>query len=163
MNLAHYALELPWEPADCVEALWDELVLEIRDPASAALQHVFEWATAHQEEFWQPGRSDTKQPLLGWVGHWARTASSQQEHVANYAEVPGWQWIGFIPARLHEILERGEFEPKSTIRVWKDRGWLESTTEADGTVRSRMRARIGRDLTWLVAIRVEAVQSVEND
>lgn len=134
--LAHEALDLPWEYEDPIEPLWDELVQEAgeADRAAAALRHVMDWAYAHQDEFF--GRSPMdREPTRGWAGRWDSEQDNDAEFPKHNPPDKKWEWIGFIPARLTEILREGHFESESIIRAWQDQQWLKVTPEATGICR----------------------------
>lgn len=131
--LACAALELPWGFRDTASGLWETLAGEASeaDRAAAALEYVMSWAVGHQEQFY--GRSGEDMPNGGWVGRWDNES---------------WKWIGFLPDRLTAILDAKQFDTESTIRLWRDRGWL--MLDDDG--RRNHRARIGSVSSRMVAI-----------
>jgi hypothetical protein len=75
-----------------------------------------DWANAHEKEFY--GRGEWKAPFNGWSGKWEDSRGNGTGKINQSS-------LAFFPHRLREILEEGKFEPKSIIRTWKDRGWLE--------------------------------------
>jgi hypothetical protein len=154
--IVHQALDLPWAYEDSIDPLWDELVGEVDDPASAALRHVMEWASAHQGEFWCPRRreQDQRYPHQGWAGRWEPVENS---FGLVDDDSPDYEWVGFIPARLKEVLRQGGFEPESTIRTWGDRGWLRCGEAG----RNQLRTRLAGKPTRMVAITAEAAQGLE--
>jgi hypothetical protein len=151
--LAHEALDLPWEHEDPVEPLWHELVREATDRASAALRHVMDWAIAHEGEFF--GRRDPKlgSPTQGWAGRWDRVPSDDKHR--------NWSWIAFSPLRLNAVLQDDGFEPNSTIRSWRDRGWLRTEKDQDGTSRTHCRMRMGEENSRLIVVTGEGVKAAE--
>ncbi len=75
------------------------------------------WATKYQDSFW--GRHDPdRKGYGGWYGAW--------ENIEN------WKSIAFLPDELNEFLRKRNFEPKSIIRAWKDRGWLDAENKQKG-------------------------------
>ena len=157
MRFSHLAINLPWEPEDCVELLWDDLIGQIGDRVKAALRHAVDWATAHPDQFFA-NESKLEQPHGGWAGRWDRLRSVNDDNDSAAA----WDWMGFIPQQLEKILREGGFEPQSSIRSWKDRGWLQCTTESSGAIRTTYRTRIGSESCRVVAITSAAVQEAED-
>jgi hypothetical protein len=158
--LAHQALDLPWEYEDPIEPLWDELIQEAveADRAAAALRHVMDWATAHQRQFFKRAPKG-EEPPSGWAGRW----DEKLPPVPGDSDTPsGWQWIGFVPAKLDSILREGGFEFESTVRAWADREWILMTEESDGTIRRRHKVRIGDEkrAIGVVAIKRSACDEV---
>jgi hypothetical protein len=152
--LAHEAIDLPWEYDDPITPLWGELTREATDQAAAALQHVMGWANAHEAEFFGRRNDKLPPPTQGWAGRWDIFRASDDDI--------RWQWIGLFSHRLDEILHDGGFEPESTKRIWRDRGWLKVTKDRDGTIRTRCKVRIGEETPWLVLITKAAVKAAEN-
>ena len=74
-----------------------------------------------------------------------------------------WAWIGFFRPRLCEILREGGFEAESTIRSWKDEGWLATDSSHDGQSRCTKKARVGKDKSsaHLIAISQAAYKTVD--
>jgi hypothetical protein len=155
--LAHRALDLPWPYEDPVAPLWNDLVKEAKDRAAAALQYVMACAQAHEGEFL--GRRDPKAPppTLGWAGRWHIGVRPNEESEA----VREWSEIAFYPQWLETTLKGGEFEPRSTIRTWKDRGWLRLGSERDGTKRTCARVRMGDNTERMVVVTRKAVDAAD--
>ena len=141
--LACAALELPWGFRDTANGLWESLAGEASeaDRSIAALDYVMSWAVGHQDHFY--GRSGEDMPNGGWVGRW---------------DAEAWTWIGFLPDRLSAVLDAGQFDTESTIRLWRDRGWL--LLMPDGR---RYQARVGGVSCRLVAIRRDAISGGHDD
>jgi putative DNA primase/helicase len=165
-KLAHEASIFPWEYANPIESLWEELVTEAKeaDRAAAALELAMSWARSHQKDFCN-GSNTTEQPTHGWAGRWdfLDIPKSEQATVLRQLEQEeresNWICIGFYPERLREILVGGEFDYTSTIRTWKDRGWLK-TNAADN--KNTCRTRIGNTAPRLITIKRSAVIGIEN-
>lgn len=148
-GVAHECIDFPWLSYEPIYPLWGQLTREATDQATVALGHVMGWATSHQHEFF--GRREEKyQPTAGWAGRW----DCEPRFPGSDESGSRWDWIGFVPGRLDEILSDADFAPSATIRAWKDRGWLHCT---EG--RMQYRARLGKETTWFVAIRREAVDA----
>jgi hypothetical protein len=160
-RLVDEAIDLPWEFADPVEPLWEELVQEVgeADRSAAALRHVMDWAAAHQSEFCRPGSRDEehRQPAGGWAGVWPPETVQVPVPGAKKTES---QFIGFLPHRLNKILSDEGFDPGSTIRTWKDRGWIKVTLE-DGVERTRCKVKIGGRPAWVIGITRDAVTAAQ--
>ena len=154
-ELAHAALEMPWDYADPILLVWDALTLNSKDANRplAALRYMKDWANAHHDEFF--GRRQTgSQPHGGWAGKWNSDSN-----------IPGGKrrstaWIGFFPSRLEQLLRGGEFEAEAILRAWDDNGWLVKSRDRDGG-RRKIRARLGGEIVWLTAISREAWDQAE--
>ena len=60
------------------------------------------------------------------------------------------------------MLRKGGFDLDSIVATWRDRGWLELEHEADGTVRTRIRTRVGSNQNArVIAIRSSAIDEVD--
>lgn len=152
--LAHKALDLPWQHEDPITPLWEDLVREAGDRAAAALRHTVDWAHSHVEDFCGRRSSNVAPPVRGWAGRWDRGSKDNTDDGQ-------WPWIAFYPNRLNEILNEGGFEHDSTVRTWKDRGWLLTDKDPDGTVRTGRRTKVGVELPRLLVIRRDAIDAAE--
>jgi hypothetical protein len=155
-RLAHEALDLPWDCADPIDGLWDELVREASeaDRAAAALQYVVAWAYGHQSQFYSDHRGYSV-PHGAYVGRWDRDIMPVPGR--THEEDGSWEWIGILPNVLNQVLTEGGFEPEPIRRSWRDRGWLMMSNG-----QPRRKVRLGNaGATWVVAIRREAVQEVD--
>jgi hypothetical protein len=146
-ELVHEAMILPWEFHDPVEPLWDEIVREASDQAAAALQYVVEWANAHENEFY--GRDESKARFSGWAGQWVASR-------ANAIGKTKRSSIAFLPYRLNQILQEGKYEPKSIIRTWKDRGWLECEKG-----HNTQHVRMPKENIRMIVVRGKAIEKAE--
>jgi len=184
--LAHKALDLPWKYQDPIARLWAEITQEATDRASAALCHVMGWAHAHREEFLGQRARNLPPPTRGWAGRWGALGDipggddlddepedegeedqmDVEEHQGNDSEeeprvvAGGWQWIGFYPQVLDDVLRDGHYEPKSTIRIWKARGWLR-VGRGDEAARCQRKVRVGATSTRLVVITRAGAEAAE--
>jgi hypothetical protein len=158
-SLVHKAIDLPWKYEDPVKPLWNDLVKEAKDRASAALQHVMACAYAHESEFL--GRRDPKAlaPTQGWAGRWIIGARPNEKSEV----VHEWSEIAFFPQWLDKVLKEGEFEPHSTIRTWKDRGWLRLGIERNGTKRTAARVRFGDGTERMIVVTRKAVDAADGE
>ncbi|MDP9439033.1 MAG: DUF927 domain-containing protein [Actinomycetota bacterium] len=143
-QLAHEALDLPWPYSDPIDYLYDTLTAEasVADRAESAMRVALEHAASNQQAFWLRNKDDheghPRQPSGGWIGHWP--------------EGDDFAHIGFIPSKLHEILQRhGHDDPQTLIRLWRDKGWLRMTQENGGKQR-HTRIRIEGANTYVVAV-----------
>ena len=149
-ELAHAALEMPWDYADPILLVWDELTrnsLDANRPL-AALRYVKDYANANQDTFFGR-RSTNSQPHDGWVGRW-----DSGTNILGRRGRPT-TWIGFFPSRLEQLLRDGEFEAEAILRAWDDNGWLVKSRDRNGA-RRKIRARLGGEGVWLTAISREA-------
>ncbi len=120
--------------------LWKEIVTEgtEADRAMKALEYVISSAQANEEAF--VGRElmfrdgETRVPVGGWWGKWDRGIETG---------------LMFYPHKLGEILERGSFDYEATLRLWADKGWIETSGDRK---RYQKRVRVAGDLSWLVVI-----------
>lgn len=158
-ELVHEALDLPWGFTDPIEPLWDDLTREAAgaDRAAAALQHVYSWASANFQQFIGRNSSDRwSPPAKGWAGVWYATGD-----VNPAAKRTAWHVLAFYPHQVDAVLREGGFEPDPTIRTWFDRGWLKTSKEGGGTRRSRYKMKVDGESVWMVAIKYEAVESLQ--
>lgn len=119
-DIAHEALQLPWDFRDPVGEVWEALIREAEegDRAAAALAMVYSWAQAN-ERFFQ-GREPEKglysnASTIPLAGRWDPGES--------------WEWIGFYPHKLKEILEGQGFESDPILRVWRERDWIDAESD----------------------------------
>lgn len=80
---------------------------EPEDHQVQALRDVLSWAVAHQTRFW--GRGQVLPPE-GWMGAW-----SAKEN---------WKHVCFILGKLRTMLRQLGYPPDETIRIWRERGWV---------------------------------------
>jgi len=159
-ELVHEALDLPWDYSEPVAPVWEEIVREASDRASAALLHALSWANSHVAEFFGRRESAFAPPAQGWAGRWDIDTGPGALEPQEAPERYNWRWIGFHRVRLDVILKEGGFEPESTVRAWRDRGWLELEKEG-GTSRTQKKVRVGEDTVRLVVIPAEAFDAAE--
>ena len=152
-RVVHEALDLPWEWADPIDPLYEELTKEAAeaDRAAAALRYVMGWAVANRENFFHHNCTAGEQPHHGWAGRWDRDGEVKPPGVNGQ-----WEYVGFMPKTLGKILGEGGFEVDPTVRTWKDRKWLKCTKG-----RNQYRVQLGREKTWVVAVTRKAVGEVE--
>ncbi len=144
-RLATAALELPWGYRDVIDAVWDDLLGESvsADRAVEALRLVSSWAQSHPSAFYaRLTAGNQRDPAQGWAGRWE---SSED-----------WEDIAFFPGRLETILRDGGFEPEPILRAWKDRAFLDCSS--DTATRRTKRVRIDREPVWCIVIRRIAIE-----
>jgi putative DNA primase/helicase len=144
-RIAHEALDLPWDFRDPLKgSLWTEIAANANDAAGAerALSDIKSWADSHQEWFFGRARVDrdgnAMPPAAGWAGRWDKD---------------DWEFIGFYPTRLKEILRDSGYEQEAILATWKERGWLELDGGRAGYTK---RFRVGGEQPYLIALRREA-------
>lgn len=137
-TLAARAGVLPWEPSDvrpCIDELWEGIASATMeaDRSMAALEHLRSYSRSRRGVFFSVGKKNST-PQKGWMGRWDSPGKATPEPDA----------VSFFPSHLKEILEDGGFDYESTIRTWRDKGYLITTggkghrqVRCDG-VRSRM-------------------------
>jgi hypothetical protein len=156
-DIVHNALELPWKWKNPINPVWEELISGSAeaDVAARALHLVWDWAVAQRRNFFFHGQAESHQPHGGWAGRWDRDSGG----------VTGmkWGWVGFFGHVLEGVLKEGGFDPDSTVRSWKDRGWLEVDAEGEGKGRNTKRVQVGKALARLVAIKRQAVEDLDGD
>lgn len=149
--LAHEALDMPWDYADPIAPLWSDLVswASEADRVEVALQIVSGWIKAHEQEFFGRHREDhdrrALQPHGGWAGRWE----------------PGndWEYIAIAPHRVRSILLAEDFssaDAESIVRLWRERGWIETESSKDGKTRNP-RLQVAGAAQRLVKIRREVI------
>jgi hypothetical protein len=70
--------------------------------------------------------------------------------------------LGFSPHRLKGLLESYGFDYESTVRTWRERGWICVTKEGD-KVKNTRTARIDGKVTRVVAITRETIKRFEDE
>ncbi len=155
---AHVALDLPWEFEDPLDSLWADLVAEASDAAGEerALRDVLSWAYSHSQTFFgrhikavdRWGQELTpKMPPAGWSGRWD-------------GEGEDWEWIGFFPTILQNVLADLGYTPEAILAGWKERKWL---LLDDDRKRYTTRQRVADGRPRLVAIKYEAIKEVDGE
>lgn len=144
-DIADVALELPWDFRDPVEEVWEALIREAEegDRANAALAMVYSWAQANEKFFL--GRDVAPGSLYG--------GSSTVAYAGRWDSGDSWEWIGFFPHKLKEILEGQGFESDPILRVWKERDWVDAPN--DKTVTKVV--KINKQAARLIVIRRAAL------
>lgn len=148
-QLAHEALDLPWNFEDPIIPLWDELTAETEeaDPARKALEYIQSWTASHERAFY--GRHDTdnlgraRAPVNGWAGRWDSRDN--------------WQYIDFVRSNLEVILSKAGFDYEAVRRSWLERDWLVRDSNKKGTVK----ARLGKQLLRMVRLKREAWETLD--
>jgi putative DNA primase/helicase len=142
---------LPWEDFDPIEPLWDTLASEASeaDRAESALRLVLSWAVSNQHTFYGREREDgysgdTVPPHRGYSGKWDKQ---------------DWEYIAFYPHRIKRLIEDHGFDVESTLRTWRDRGWLDTEDEKR---RNTKRLRISGERAHVVCITRDAYDEVLN-
>lgn len=149
-QLAHQALDLPWDPTAIIESAWTAAVDESEeaDRAVQALATVVTWAELNATTFWGRHYGDydvAHTPPGGWSGKWD-TADD-------------WTVLGIAPQRISDILTRSGWdagEIDGLIRTWRDRDWLDTDSDRK---RYTKRMRVSTESPRLVAIRRTAMES----
>jgi hypothetical protein len=170
-TLAHEADILPPECDDVVSQLWPLLTAETpeADRAAVALRLAYEWACAHEQQFFDQHRS-SEMPPGGWVGRWDKNRTRGPHLLSDRISDSSLALrrdgpkplrqetspLGFLRSPLKKILHDAGFDAEAITRAWSDRGWLE--IDSDG--KSRWRARINDNVVSLVAIKHEAITAV---
>jgi hypothetical protein len=146
------AMDLPWEYADPIEPLWDELTSDAADAdrAMLALQAAVDWALRHVNDFYGRQNSNQFQPSGGWAGRWDDKPGTRNRGAGSTRD------LGFFPGKLREVLEAAGFDFDAVVRSWKDCDWIH--VDSDG--RARKKVRLGADVLWLIAIKGEALEEM---
>jgi hypothetical protein len=108
--LVHEALPLPFPRVDVVDAVREYIYIESggADRAKAAAEYTMAWFWSHQADFLNgPGRVD-RIPNGGWAGVWRQKDRE----------------IQFFQTVISAVLKAGGFDEASTLRTWRDRGWI---------------------------------------
>ena len=122
-ELVHHTIPLPWDQCNPVDRVYAMLTAETgeADRAAAAMRHVIDWAAGNSAQFTSGiGPKPDHVPHQGLAGKLC------------VSERGDWGVLAFIPARLRQILADGGFHADAVIRLWIDRGWVET----DGSHRS---------------------------
>lgn len=146
--LVHEAIEFPWPaPNDPFKDLRQDILREAKeaDRARLARELILGWVASQPQAFWNKKNASfdgdprpQQPPNGGWLGRWdfdpdmAIDRERRHPHVAIY------------PHHLKAKLEQAGFPYETTLRTWRDRGWLE--VEEDRMVRlvrvDRVRSRM---------------------
>jgi putative DNA primase/helicase len=138
--MAHAALDFPWEYADPVETIWNDLMREASeaDRAAAALLYIESWMLSNAHTFLGRHESDSNNrpriPALGWSGRW------------DHPDV--WDYVAFYPHKLKDLLRQQAFNPEAIIRTWREKKWLKVSKNRSVDYR----ADIDGQKAWTVAI-----------
>ncbi|MBL8795239.1 MAG: DUF927 domain-containing protein [Planctomycetia bacterium] len=154
-HLAGKALGLPQLQRNFIAPLWDILTAEAAeaDRATEALRYAVDWASAHAEEFWGGRREMAKgQPNTGWAGHWAADRDP-------CGQTGPWEFVGFLPMKLSQVLQEGGFDYEAVVRTWRDRGWL-LVDKAEDKKRYHQ-ALVGDHRRKLICLTRKAVEALE--
>ncbi|MHB1952547.1 MAG: DUF927 domain-containing protein, partial [Sulfobacillus sp.] len=150
-QIAHQALELPWDPAPILDAAWTAAIEESTeaDRAAQALVTVVTWAELNSTSFWGRHYENfdvVHTPPGGWAGKW-----EQSEH---------WDLLGISPQRIQEILLKAGWDAPDVdglLRTWRDRDWIEPDSDRK---RYTKKMRVGNESPRLVAIKREAIDAL---
>lgn len=159
--LVHQAIGLPWDDADPIAPVWDQITRETADAdlAGAALRYVMGWAASNQNSFCCHGLwKSQRQPNQGWSGRW-----DFGQDLNGEIQESNWAWIGFCRGVLTQVLRDGGYDPESTVRTWFDRGWLKVSEEESGKRRREYKTRVGNTSSWVVAILRTAIDGLDAD
>src|SRR5205807_2212671 len=96
-------------------------------------------------------------PASGFAGLWERVVVPSTQ-----PDVGDWSLLCFFPSVLAQVLEEAGFDAGSTVRSWRDKGWMRTSKDAAGQ-RNHYRVRLrDRQLAWVVAITREAIEGAIN-
>jgi hypothetical protein len=136
--IANNALGVPFVKLD--ECLWStiEESAEDSDEALRALRYLRSRAYENQHRFYKRhrvirnhlGRRIAEVPPSRWLGVWPKEST--------------WEWIGFLPGALRDLLRTGGFQPEAVIQSFYERGWLASNPGRGVQRRQRIPAEIKR-------------------
>ena len=98
------------------------------------------------------------QTLPSADGWWIDDASERAVLVRD--PTPTWESIAFYPHRVKELLEKAGHNPDAIMRIWRDRDWLETSSDHKRNVKA---ARIQGEKTWAVVIKRTAIEEPSED
>ena len=165
-EIAREARLFPWADFDPIEPIYDELAAESReaDRAAAALRTVVSWAHANRAAFQGAHRSDQDgEPLTppgGFAGRWGGSSHDSTYDPDDLDKEDDWEYIAFYEHKLKKILQETDFEPESTLRTWRDRGWLD-IAESDKQKRFTKQKWVFGKKSWVIIIKREAIKQVD--
>jgi transcriptional regulator with GAF, ATPase, and Fis domain len=99
------------------------------DEAGDALRYLYEWAAANQSRFWNRHRKVNRQPKEGWSGRW--DLKRIRKNAGTNRDSPDkdeWKEICFTAEAISKLLEE-DFDKKSVIQTWGERGWLNGSKD----------------------------------
>ena len=111
------------DAASVTDDLWAHVLGEAADSdrPEAALRAIASWAVAQRRHFWSATGTTTDGPFRGidgrvpihdgWMGRWDAADD--------------WDFIAVFPQPLRRVLKEEGFDVEATLRVWRQRGWIE--------------------------------------
>jgi len=146
-TLVHQTLGLPFDYQNTVDDLWPELTREAHeaDRARAALVLLINHCTTSEHRF--KGRTETNRgcaviPAGGYLGVWSHTGGSSSQGPCRCVFV----------GEVTRLLSENGYEPISTRRVWRDRGWI-----ACNPGKTSFKVRINDSVTDTVAVPIAVI------
>jgi len=154
--IAAKALDLPLLRRSPVKPLWRALATAAAeaDRTEQALRHVVEWACGHQDQFCGRRLQRMGRPPTGWAGRWDGDCEPG-ETVPGGAPKEPWEFLGFLPSALRQLLKDGGFEYEAVVQGWKDRRWLK--VDASDKSGLHYQAKLDGEKPRLVAIRRDII------
>jgi hypothetical protein len=143
-EIAHEALDLPWELVDPLgSGLWEQVAGEAADAAGVerALIDVVNWAHANTGRFWVDKDEMKESPY------------NQRDLAGRWAAA----YIGFFPHVLNTVLKENGYEPDAILAGWEERGWLDI---AKGRKYDKQVRLEGSSRVYLIAIKTAAIAEV---
>ncbi len=152
--LVHNALKFsdPW--VSPVTPVYDQLIVDVgeADRAAAALRCIMDWAIANPRRFIDSGHSEHfDSNNQGWAGRWVHEHKFGMNTPAD-----SWESIALFPHVIAEVLKNSGFDHKSSVRLWRDRGWLKCDGDSPG--RTTATVRIGDHTTKAIVILRSAIE-----
>lgn len=155
--LVHEAIHFPWEaPKDPFRGLREDILHEAQeaDRAGLAREFILGWIASQPQAFWNKrdmamdGTTRPQQPPPGgWLGRWDHSPGlGQSRH----------DFVAIFPHHLKTRLEQAGYHYETTLRTWRDRGWLEH--EADRVAKSVRVDRVKSKMVCLKAAPEEPLQ-----
>ena len=98
-----------------INTIWETAITEVQhsDPYLTALKMTYDWAVQNQDKFYHKfSKDDQKEPFGGWHGTW------------NDKDAPQIK-ISISRNHLRALLEKNNYDPESTIRLWNESGYLD--------------------------------------
>lgn len=129
-ELAQHALGL--DGRDPVPDLADELAHGAgqADLARAAMDTILSYCRANPDAFWRRELNEMRQPPNGWWGSWDLAHDLATGRTT-------WRELALYQHQAQRLLTQAGHDPATILRVWADRGWIE--TESDGRTAPKKR------------------------
>jgi uncharacterized protein (DUF927 family) len=141
-EIAHEALELPWEFNSPIPMLWNDLTRETKEPTESAraLEDIYSYCCTNRGSFKDGSQNSPPRTIGKWD-------SSNKD----------WQTIAIEKVEFEKAMKQsGYTNYKSILREWKESGFIE--TEGN---RHTKRVTIDKNVSSCIVIKRKALEDLE--